>query len=282
MKGRQRGIPWSRYPFPALRVWILAEQSYCEKRVDLWLEEPGERVSIPRQMEGTDEAAALALAAASGREVHATAASQAAPIAPWWLSLLQATDRPYVLVETLFRAEFAGLPVEGIPDAAMFKGRAAELVLDYKLSSASELHMGFRAQLCMYGYLVEESGFDVSDLQLACVMVPPAAKEAFAECAERLAKEVHQRTKSGKRPSASGKRRLKLLCQGVPVRAFVWTYDRSRAIAELKFVTQYWLGLRPPQPTRNPAKCACCLYNRLGLCPDARAPFSGPTEPARG
>jgi len=60
--------PIDRYPHgPSLWVSDIVEQVYCETRLALWLNNPGERVSVPRQLEGKPTAAGQERLARQGR-----------------------------------------------------------------------------------------------------------------------------------------------------------------------------------------------------------------------
>jgi len=148
--------PWSRYPYPALPVWVIAEHSYCEQRVDLWLNNPGERISVPRELEGSPASLAIESAADSGRASHAALAAEAQPIPAEALPALQQSGAAFILLESLFEGKFRRLPIVGAPDAVICQNHSALLIIDYKFTSQEQLTMSHRVQLQVYGYLLEQ------------------------------------------------------------------------------------------------------------------------------
>lgn len=268
--------PWSRYPYGALYAWIIAEHSYCEQRVHLWLKDPGDRISVPRQLEGSEEAAAIEIAAESGRASHESLSEDATPVSPAHLAVLQQSGAAFSLAESPFRTSFRSLPIVGAPDVVVCQGGVALLIIDYKFTRQTQLAMGHRVQLYTYGYLLEENGFDVSNLKLACVLAPPEASLSLSKSSGGLIDSIHNHVQlhAARYPEAKnwGSKSLGFAGHNLLLRAF--PYSRERAERELGFVASYWLGHRPAWPTSKPAKCSCCLYNMLRQCRSACARFA--------
>jgi len=273
------GIPWSRCPYPCLPVWLITEHSYCEKRLELWLNDPGERVSVPRKLEGTAEAAGQEAAASAGREAHARMAAAAVP-APREVIEERAREGRVIVVESRFSASFDGLPIVGIPDVVCFDHGKATAVLEYKFRRLRrpELTMGERVQLYVYGYLLEESGYDASDLLLVCVYGPQESRASLPRGDSGVVEAItcRARREVGGAPEKKNWRIESLeLPGGFMVGARCFFYDRDEAERELEFAASFWHGRRSAKPTTRANKCASCLYNHLGECADALAPFAG-------
>ncbi len=278
--GVERDTPWSRYPYARLPVWLLAEHSYCEKRLELWLEDPGQRVSVPRDWEDTPGASSQEGAAAAGKLAHALMAATAA-VGP--REAIEREGRVY-LAESPFSASFDGLPIAGVPDVACLDhGRATE-ILDYKFSQRRRtgLPMWERAQLNYYGYLLEESGYDASDLLLICVYLAPEASSVLEPEASEVAAAI---TRAARRSVESAPPRRNwgfgpvALAEDVSAIGRCFFYNRDDARRDLTFASEFWHGRRPAKPPlKNPWKCSSCLYNASGRCPDALAPFRGGPE----
>jgi CRISPR/Cas system-associated exonuclease Cas4 (RecB family) len=276
---RRARTPWDLYPYATLRAWIVAEQSYCEQRVHLWLNDPGERVSIPRALEQETEAAiAQAEAADLGRAVHSLLLD-ASPllVVEETQSPLSIRDKCWV-TETLFRGSFADLPIEGIPDAVCVQHGKALSVIELKVTESNQLQMSHRVQLLTYGYLLEQNGFNVSDLLLTCVLIPPANNgttlrpEGNEELLDIFLDQSCLLVEA--KPSCKNWSRLGFSVQAIEcVHLRTFRYEPERARSELQFFVEYWSGQRAPYPTKKAAKCERCLYNSLNQCKSAVAPY---------
>jgi len=281
---RGNGTPWSRCPYRYLPVWLVAEQSYCEKRVELWLQDPGERVSVPKQLEGTPMASLQETIALAGKQAHLRMSAPAIPV-PVPPAALVPKLGTVDLIESPLPASFDGLPVLGIPDAVSFEEGKPTAIIDYKFrnSPRPQLQPGDRVQLYLYGYLVEESGFEAADLLLACVLAPAGAGRQLPKPETGTFTTIRDsvRRAANRAPKKRGWRVDGLkLPGGIPVTVRSFRYERSKAESELGFAANFWHGRRAAKPTSNRRKCAVCLYNFIGSCPVALVPFRGP-GPAR-
>jgi hypothetical protein len=276
--------PWDRYPLEALGASYFAEQAYCEKRVDLWLKDPGNLVSIPKQIEGKVPGAVFQQELADvGTQFHQAASDKAAPISRSDLKADLRAGKSVILVESPFSASYRKLPLAGVPDAVCFDGRNAACVIEYKVTDSNQLQTSHRVQLLLYGYLLEQESFGVGDLLLICALVP-RAHGAWAESlndteAEGLVSIIRSTSEQlvASEPSHRNWHQGNVrVSDGVTVWLRVFRYERSVAERELQFFSDFWLGRRPAKPTSKPGKCTVCLYNACSLCPDALVPYSGP------
>jgi len=263
---------------------VIAEHSYCEKRIELWLENPGERISVPRELEGAgipQERIAL-----SGRTVHAALAAQAQPVEELTTVALEMVSMrsaivPVVLTELRLAATYKGLPIAGVPDDVIIQDSAVKAVLELKTTLRQVMPESDRGQLLVYGYLLEESSLiknvlDVSHMLLVCGYglghdprdLGKLTPDDIAGMLLAIAAQVRARP-------ASTTWRTSCWLAGRKLRLHVFPYQRAEAEAVLDHAAEYWLGKRRATPPDNPAKCRLCQYNRLGKCPDALAPFGG-------
>lgn len=275
---RNVSSPWNRYPYPRLSTADIADQSYCEKRVHLWLQDPGRRISVPRQIEHMSlSALAHEALVDAGVELHQSIAGLAEPLAKEMLTEKIALGESTWVLETGWSAEFAGFPIGGVPDAVYFDHGRPWIVIDYKTVATNQLQMSHRVQLLIYGYLLEEAGYEVDGMLLACLLIP---RSSGGEIPVAATVDLHNRLKdeataiSARRPSQRSWRVDNVdVGSGVCATLRAFRYERSRVESELGFATQFWAGTRRPWPTRKPAKCACCLYNQLRKCPSALVRF---------
>lgn len=275
--------PWERLPLDVLPVTHITEQCYCEHRVHLWLKAPSSMVSVPRKLEGrSGPGAVLRQAADAGLEFHRRAGDVSGQVVQSTLRKAVRSAPSVVLAESPLFAQFGDLPIAGIPDAVHFEQAVGRCVLDYKVTDSNQLQMGHRVQLLLYGWLLQESGLRLSDALLVSVLVPPVSAAAFDELEEsdrlRLAVTLHQYARAlvEEEPDRVNWYVKRLpLSEDFWVRLRIFRYDRRHATRELKFFVPYWRGERTAIPTSNLRKCRVCLYNGLGTCKQALAPFDG-------
>lgn len=268
---RRRKTPWDSYPYESLWVSCVSEQAYCEKRVELWLKDPGDLVSVPRRLEQIDPGAvAQARLAANGKLGHGDLSAGAEAVQTAEILTRLALGQRFWLVESEFPGEFRGFPLLGKPDAICFGDGRAVSIVEYKFTDSNQLQTSHRVQLLIYGYLLEECGIDVKDLILTCALIPRRYMDESlpSDIAEQISGAAaqlvnHQRSRKNWR--------LLDLPVGndisVNIRAF--RYDRAVAERELEFFAQFWSGERPAIPTRMESKCARCLYNKIKRCSNA-------------
>lgn len=288
MKRGRTKSPLDRYRHDSLHVWLMAEQEYCEKRLDLWLDNPTtSRVSLPPGVEEdfkpeTIEHIELQNDSANlGVDFHQRAEKaetdrtlpEAKPLLNKGASL--------TIAECSMQGEYKGLPIMGKADAVHFVGGQASSVIEYKVTKSRCLHPTHEVQLRLYGYLLEKEMFDVKNLILICVFVPSNKRDWIESLPPAGAKRLSQRViKLSERfkeiwpERKSWYPRLRLN-RSVELTLGVFKYNPNKTRKELDFLIDYWLGRRRAIPTRNPNKCATCLYSSLKRCSDARAPFQG-------
>ncbi len=280
-KTKPNATPLTRYPHTLLGISYIAEQSYCEKRVDLWLDNPGDLVSVPAQARHDDPVVMLQEALADhGTAFHESVADAAQELKWDDIRLLLEVGCKLTLLEPPFQGTYESVPPVGRADAVCFDGLKATCVLEYKITDSNDLRMSHRVQLLLYGYLLEQQKLDVDDLILICVLVHPqhggyfeesdeAEIQHFVRSIQTKSEEIvaYQPTKANwwdPRCDIGGK---------FQVRLRVFRYDRQRVRRELDFFIQYWLGQREPIPTTKPRKCEVCLYNAYALCPVAKTAY---------
>lgn len=231
-------------------------------------------VSVPRGLEHADGRPLQLLdAAASGAVFHAAAAEGANVTSKAELRNLLRNKETFQLLEWRLQADRNGFPIAGIPDAVCIEVGIVRGVIEYKVTDSTQLQMGHRVQLQLYGWLLQEEKFRVSDALCVCVLVPTASARHFAELdgAQRrelssllLARARATVEDDPERPNWSVKHHV--LDADFWVRLRIFRYERRVATREIDFFTPYWTGSRPAIPSTSFRKCASCLYNSLGRC----------------
>lgn len=275
----RKGRPIDRYPRGAA-LWVseIAEQAYCEQRVELWLKNPGRRVSVPKEMERTEGAAEQETMAVAGLEVHQDLAAGGRAVTPRELRRQLNAGARLTVMEMSLLHKYEGIPIIGRADGVCFDGTKASCVIDYKYSKSSRLHDDWRLQLLLYGYLLSKE-FGVEDLLLVCALLPLSIgkepiREGFASAICRFAR-------SGAPGTASnGGILFRSPSEALTARLHVFRYDHNAVIRDLGKYMEYWLGERRPSPAGNPKRCVECRYNARHLCPVPQAQFGTGPSPA--
>lgn len=257
-------------------VYRMAEQEFCELKVDLELRHP----QIEEQLRALPEVAEQLEAIDRGKEFHEIVAAPAEPISADDLQKLVSSRQPFTLIESSLRGRFGSLPLIGRPDAVHFDGLGSAWVVEHKVRDRPYLTPSDDAQLRLYGFLLkQDKRFDVARLTLVCVITGREAAEKIKRLPENrkigLAQTVCMEPPG---PSAPRRRWDEHSVRGLGttrLRAATFHYDPEKARKELRFLTAYWLGTRQPIPTQKPTKCSVCRVNALQLCPVPRARFRG-------
>jgi hypothetical protein len=269
-----------RHGLAVVPVHLIAEQLYCEQKVDLALDFPDVERPTP--------------ALAAGAAGHEALAAPAVPITPAELAALVEAGESVRLHEYGFRGTVGAVPVAGRPDAVFLEGRAARLVLEFKFSAWRRPFPSHRLQLLAYGYLLDQNGYDVSRLVCGVLMLPPRAdggeavslpEADYASCAAlaaALAVEVEARPAAARRGGLDLSRevldapagrladvRHVELTAPEPVGGgalSLFPYDPVEAARRLAWAIGYWEGRRAPQLADNPNKCRRCAFLEARLC----------------
>ncbi len=242
-----------RHGLTAVPVHLIAEQLYCEQKVDLALDFPDVEQPTP--------------ALAAGAAGHEALAAPAAPITPAELAALVEAGETVRLHEYGFRGTVGAVPIAGRPDAVFLDGRAARLVLEFKFSAWRRPFPSHRLQLLAYGHLLGQNGYDVSRLVCGVLMLPPRQDggEAFslpeadyASCAALAAARRDGLGVTAPEPVGGGALSL-------------FPYDPAEAARRLAWAIGYWEGRRAPQLADNPNKCRRCAFLEARLCSSSTA-----------
>ena len=255
-------------------VYRMAEQEFCEMKVDLELRHP----QIEDQLRALPEVAEQLEGVGRGKEFHETVAAPAEPISADDLQKLVSSGQPFTLIESSLRGRFGSLPLIGRPDAVHFDGRGSAWVVEHKVRDRPYLTPSDDAQLRLYGFLLKhDKRFDVARLSLVCVVTGREAAERIATLAEHRRAGLAQLVCTAPPgPSEPRRRWDEYRVRGLGtarLRAAIFDYDEAKAQDELRFLSRYWLGTRQPMPTRKPQKCSVCRVNALRLCPVAQVGF---------
>lgn len=219
-------------------------QFYCEKKVDLEREH-GE-VETPEKKRGS--------------ETHEKAAEDAVEVEmdEVW-EVIERGDRQ-ILVESPFVGEFEDHVVVGIPDAIVFDDGRPQLIFDRKTTSIpARLFKNQRIQVWLYGYMLDDLGFETEDLRFAILSHEQRIEPETGKHLQNLVLGTINEFDDGRNQLRSDPD------------VYLHTFDYSPAdhMDDLHWALEYWRDDRDPIPTENAAKCRSCPFS--SLCPDSLA-----------
>lgn len=234
------------YGIKHVRVADIAEQLFCEKKVEL-------RLLHPEVKKGTSQLAGLA--------GHDELAAEARPVSRKELREQLASGKKVLLREASFPGRYRGIPILGKPDLVYFNGMRPLFLVDYKFSGKREPYPDHRLQIALYGMLLHQNKFETDGLVTIIAFVSRAFAEGHLE--PRLLKIYRQLRET-------------VLTQQMPathqdqrVACFAYPFVLRNAMKLLDNQIDFWLGLRSAVPTRHPRKCSVCEFNAVSRCESA-------------
>lgn len=252
-------------------ISMMADQEYCELKVDLELRHP----DVEEQFHKLPEAAEQIEALDRGREFHEDAAAEAGPILPEDLPNLIRSRQPFTLVEFFLEGYYGKLFLRGRPDAIHFNGKGTAWIVELK-TGEPYIREWHDAQVRLYGYLLQQQKLlKVHQLFLVCIYIDAEIRDKTVADEDRMERLIRMICAEPFPIRLKDRRFEKRKFPGfgkTPVSWVAFPYSSQKAQSELKFLTGYWLGKRSPKPTTKPWKCKKCRVNALGLCSVALVP----------
>ncbi|HZR47077.1 MAG TPA: hypothetical protein VFA47_10255, partial [Candidatus Manganitrophaceae bacterium] len=151
----------------ALGISTLVGQWYCEKKTDLSFRHPEIFIESP--------------ALISGIKGHEALSRDAEPVSAEAFQEALGRGETVTLQESGFEGRYQGVAILGVPDLVTFQGRSGRLLLEFKFSRRRALFTDRSVQAQLYGWLLEQSGYETDRLTCAVCVVSPALSEGSAE-----------------------------------------------------------------------------------------------------
>ena len=214
-----------------VRASEIAEQYYCEKKVDLTRQYGRVETETKRQ----------------GSEGHESLQAESIEVERTEMLEEIFSGGSIIVQELPLLAEHRGVVLAGQPDAVIFKDGLPVALLEVKFSNSPFPYRSYHVQARIYGKILDGAGFDTSDL---CYVIAVAPRESRGDVG--LFRRVIEALKesSGAESFEAG---------GVHV--FVHDYSQPVAESDLEWALEYWMGARDATPVDNIAKCRSCEYS---------------------
>lgn len=232
-----------RFAMPFIPASWIAEQYYCEKKVEL------------RLLHGLEvETESMRV----GKEAHEELVDQALPSSPEEIARRIQRGELILVREMPLGGSLEGVPLVGFTDAVLFEGGKPLCVFEYKFGRSARPRRSHHVQAQIYGLLLYLSGFVTDRLHYALVYAPPEEREAL----EAVEEQVIEALRVGERRS------LRLDGEGGRIRVWVTPFDLSEARENVMWALGFWKGEREAIPTTRAAKCRVCEFQ--AICPASR------------
>ena len=236
-----KGMGKLRFGRNMLSVSNIAEQYYCEQKLDMESEIPMPPTEqMKRGAEAHEAAATLGIVESKEQAVK---------------------DAVTAREEAIFICEFKiawihnGVPIIGMVDEAWFKGGNVDLVVERKFSNNLSVYSPYHVQAQLYCLGLGEMGFNNESTDYRIIVL----KRSCHEC-----KKLQDRS-----CPIFSLDKTDFSCDRGEAKAFVYPFDKERIIGDLDWAFDFWQKKRQAIPTNNPAKCRGCEYS--GKCKSSLA-----------
>ena len=147
-----------------VKVSQIASQFYCEYKVHLEWVRPEQKIVTQAMKQGS--------------AVHQHFEDQAVRLSAVDIEKRLEKGDLLTQAELAMEGEIEGVRLVGKADAVVYDQNRAFLIVEYKTSKRAQIFDDQRAQLGLYGLLLEQKGLDVSQLWLALVFTHPDSGQA--------------------------------------------------------------------------------------------------------
>ena len=223
-----------RFGAKFLSVSELAEQYYCEKKVEL------------KRLYGEEETPEMKL----GKEAHEILLKDSIKVKREELWHKIYLGKPILVREMPLLGKYADIIIAGIADAIFFYKGFPIVLFEHKFSNKQIQFRDHHVQARLYCYLLYLMGLDVSKLKYALILASPACKED--EELRKIPLSILKRFKDEKFKLQKGYANI-----------YVNNFDIKDATEELNWALKFWIKEREAKPTAKKGKCMACQFNKI-------------------
>lgn len=231
-----------RFGLPAVAVSSIANQYYCEKKVEL------------TQRYGRKETTEMKL----GNEAHEKLLADTVKTRREKVWKQIASGLPTMAREMPLLGKYRGIILMGLPDGIFFVNGAPELLLEHKFTKSCRPWREYHIQARVYCLLLYLIGFNIDKLKYALILAPPECR------GKRELKEIVKKILA-----CQGKDLIQEEVAGEVVKVYVTDFEIDQTRQDLDWALGFWKKEREAMPTRKEGKCATCEFKQT--CPDSLA-----------
>jgi hypothetical protein len=158
-------------------------------------------------------------------------------------------------------ARFSKITIAGKPDAIFFLKSSPKYLIELKTTKGdtTRLWEDQATQVQVYRFILEEMGFDCSNLEL--VVIRKQMELSEMDRVSFLKESIKELLIGAPKLMRSKRGSTTHLVE----------YNRQEVLAKLNWAEAYWLSQREPIPTQNIAKCRSCEFNDVCTHSQTRA-----------
>jgi hypothetical protein len=211
----------------------IAKQDFCEKQIEM------------KYQYGEVETEAKTMGTLAHEKL--TEDSEEVKKAQMWRKIYG--KKSVAALEMFILAKYRDVIIAGKPDSVVFKSGMPLMIFEYKFSRNSTPYLSYHIQARTYGLILENLGFDTSQLHYAIVIADPKTKGS-----QELRNQVVIATAINGRKEAI-----------LPIKNATIHIHKFKASEVEKYITcaiEFWKEKRNATPTNNPNKCAKCEYQK--------------------
>jgi len=225
-----------RFKAKALAVREIAQQYYCEKKVEM------------NRIHGEEETFEMSV----GKEAHELLLKDTVRVKldELWRKIY--SGKPICTREMPLLGKHDGIIIAGVADAIFFYGGSPIFLFEHKFTNKQIPFKDHHFQAGLYCYLLHLMGWDTSILRYALIIAPPKCREDKE--LRKIPSYVIQQPKEEK---------LRVRLQAGNANIYINSFDAKRVIDDLNWALGFWTGERSPVPTKKTGKCATCQFQEI-------------------
>ena len=155
--------------------------------------------------------------------------------------------KPVFAVEMFILSKYKDIILGGIPDSILFQAGKPLIIFEFKFSKSQIAYLSHHVQARTYGVILQEMGFDTSQLFYAIVTADPKTR-GDREFRKQVVATVIK----------NGPNEVVLPIKDATIH--LHKFDLSDIEKNLSWAIDFWKQNREANPTNNPNKCLRCEY----------------------
>lgn len=237
-RGRESQL---RFGVSVIPVSLIAEQYYCEKKVEF------------AYLYGEEKKSEMLL----GKEAHEKLLEGTEKVKMKSLWVKVSSGLPVIVREMPLIAKYGDVFLTGLADVVIFKDGEAKILIEYKFTRTQRPWRDHHVQARLYCLLLNLTGFKTQNLKYALVLVPQTCRNP-----EKVKQTIEKLILKCKNEEV-----FESKIDDQLVKVFISNFQIKEAKQELEWALKYWMKERQAIPTRKAGKCQICNFRAMCLQP---------------
>ncbi|MFA5771564.1 MAG: PD-(D/E)XK nuclease family protein [Thermoplasmata archaeon] len=219
-----------------IKVSWIANQFYCEKQLDFKMRDTP--LLSQKAKDIADEQDAKMKIGSEGHDADSIFFQKVTEEKVWIDAFRADRAEPYRLKEFFELCYHNGVPIAGQIDEVELRNGKILTLWEFKFRGTMRLYDNDKIQAQVYTYVLQNMGFDISEMKIRLECFPPEKKQ-IALIARRFLHRIP----------------IKMNAVVEELR-----YDPEKTKQNLDWALQYWKSEREAVPTSHTGKCKSCKY----------------------